>query len=69
MSILSLCRSVHHIYVWCLCGQMGVDSPRTGVTDACEPSCECWKENSGPLEEHPVFLTPQPSLHSRKFYF
>jgi hypothetical protein len=27
----------------------------------CEPPCGCWKLNSGPLEEQPVFLTAEPS--------
>jgi hypothetical protein len=22
------------------------DSPKTGVTDSCEPLCECWEPNS-----------------------
>jgi hypothetical protein len=35
--------------------------PGSRVTDSCEPSCECWELNSGPLEEHSVVLTIQPS--------
>jgi hypothetical protein len=33
-------------------------------TDGCEPSCGCWKLNSGTLEEQAVLLTPEPSLQS-----
>jgi hypothetical protein len=32
------------------------------VTDGCEPPCDCWELNSGPLEEQPVLLTNEPSL-------
>jgi hypothetical protein len=28
----------------------------------CEPPCGCWDLNSGPLEEHWVLLTTEPSL-------
>jgi hypothetical protein len=27
------------------------------ITDVCELPCGCWELNSGPLEEHSVFLT------------
>jgi hypothetical protein len=33
------------------------------TTDGWEPSCGCWELNSGPLEEQPLLLTPEPSLH------
>jgi hypothetical protein len=40
------------------------------ITDGCEPSCGCWELNSrGPLEEHPVLLTTEPSLQPSRFYF
>ena len=32
------------------------------ITDDCEPSCGCWKLNSGPLQEQPILLTTEPSL-------
>jgi hypothetical protein len=32
------------------------------ITDGCEPSCGCWELNSGPLEDHLVLLTAEPSL-------
>ncbi|KAL6093972.1 hypothetical protein STEG23_020638 [Scotinomys teguina] len=32
------------------------------IKDGYEPPCGCWELNSGPLEEHPVFLTAEPSL-------
>ena len=35
------------------------------LTDGCEPPCGCWRLNSGPLEEQPLFLTVEPSLKSR----
>jgi hypothetical protein len=30
--------------------------------DDCEPPCDCWKLDSGPLEEQSAFLTIEPSL-------
>jgi hypothetical protein len=33
------------------------------ITNGCEPPCNCWELNSGPLEEQEVFLTTEPSLH------
>jgi hypothetical protein len=38
------------------------DTQEEGVTDGCEPPCDCWEFNSGPLEEHLVFLTAETSL-------
>jgi hypothetical protein len=32
------------------------------VTDACEPPCECWELNPGPLEDQLVLLTTEPSF-------
>ena len=33
------------------------------VTDGCEPPCECWELNSGPLEEQSMCcLTTEPSF-------
>jgi uncharacterized Fe-S center protein len=30
--------------------------------DGCEPPCDCWELNSGPLEVGLVLLTAEPSL-------
>lgn len=35
----------------------GVTSPRTGVTNGCEPPCMFWELNPGPLQEQQVLLT------------
>ena len=35
----------------------------TGVSDSCEPPCGCWELHMGPLEEQPVLLSAEPSLH------
>jgi hypothetical protein len=32
------------------------------ISDGCEPPCDCWDLNSGPLEEQPVLLTTEPFL-------
>lgn len=36
--------------------------PGTGVTESCEPSCECWPR-PGSLQEQPVLLTTEPHCH------
>lgn len=57
------CLPVHHICDWCLRRpEKNIRSPRIASTDGCEPPCECWELNSGPLEEQPVLLVPEPSL-------
>jgi hypothetical protein len=35
---------------------------RNPITDGCEPPCGCWELNSGPLGEHSVLITAEPSL-------
>jgi hypothetical protein len=32
------------------------------ITNGCEPPCDYWDLNSGPLEEQLVLLTTEPSL-------
>ena len=38
---------------------------RTGVMNDCEPPCGCWELNPGPLQDQPVLLTSEPSVHSQ----
>ena len=35
------------------------------ISDGREPSCGCWKLNSGPLEEQAKLLPTEPSLQPR----
>ena len=35
----------------------------------CELPLGCWELNSGPLEEHPMLLTPEPSLQALRLIF
>ncbi|ERE79937.1 E3 ubiquitin-protein ligase [Cricetulus griseus] len=37
----------------------GFRSLGTGVTDSCEPPCQCWELNPGPLQE---LTSPQDKL-------
>ena len=39
------------------------------IIDGCESPYDCWELNSGPLEEHPVLLTAEPSLQPYFLYF
>jgi hypothetical protein len=34
------------------------------ITDGCESPCGCWELNLGPLEEHPMLPTSEPSISS-----
>lgn len=36
-------------------GEKSMLAPKTGVMDDCDASCGCWKLNTSPLEEQPVF--------------
>lgn len=55
---LHLCKCTP--YVQCLQRpENGVRSHRTGVTEGCEPPCECWKPNLGLLQAQPVFVTAE----------
>ena len=49
----------------CLCD--GMKYSGTGVTERYELPCVCWELNQGPLEEQPVFLTPEPPLQPLGF--
>lgn len=44
-----------------------VRSPGTGIEDSCEPPCGCWDVNLGPLQEHQVVLTIEPSFQPLYF--
>ena len=55
--------------MWAQClerSEEGVRAHETGVTDGCEPPCGYWELNRGPLKDHYVFLTSEPSLQLLK---
>jgi hypothetical protein len=54
--------------VHCRCLQTHQKRASDPVTDGCEPPCDCWELNSGPLGEQSVLLTAEPSLQP-KLYF
>ena len=64
MSALSAGTYVDHIHAlwhpWI--PEEGVRSPGTGVTNAWGQPYRPWEFNLGPLQEHPVLFTIQPSL-------
>jgi hypothetical protein len=39
------------------------------ITDGCEPPCDCWELNSGPLEEQSVLLISETSVRPQLFWF
>jgi len=42
--------------------EKGIGYPGTGVIEGCEPPCDYWELNSGPLGDQPGPLTAKPSL-------
>lgn len=61
MSVLPAC--MHYTHSWCLQRpKEGDGCTGIGVTDGYELPCGCWDSNCVPLGEHPVSLTPEPSL-------
>jgi hypothetical protein len=36
------------------------------ITNVCEPWCDCWELNPGPLEEQSVLLPTAPSFQPKK---
>jgi hypothetical protein len=63
MGVLPTCMSVYHVHAVPRETKGGSRVPWTGVTDTCEPPCRYRESNSGPLEEQPVLLTAELSLH------
>jgi hypothetical protein len=51
------------MWIHCCCLQTHQKRASDPITDGCEPPCGCWDLNSEPLEEQPVLLTAEPSLH------
>ena len=63
MDILPACISVHCNHAWySLRSEEDIRFPGTGVTDACEPPCECLELDPAPQEGQPVFLTDELTL-------
>jgi hypothetical protein len=62
--------SVSHISAWYLQrSEENTEFPETGVTNGFELPCGCWESNLGPLEEQPMLVTTEPSLHPRSSTF
>lgn len=56
---------VHQVHAWCPSkAKEVVGSSGTGVTGAYEPPCEYWELNLVPLQEQPLFSSPEKG----KFY-
>lgn len=60
--ILPACLSVYCIPAVTEETDEGVKSPRTGITDSCEPPHGCWEPiGAGPAEDQLMLLTAEPS--------
>jgi hypothetical protein len=64
---------VHILYVHkrhSSCLQTHQKRASSPITDGCEPPCDCWELNSGPLEEQQsVLLTSETSLQPQSYPF
>ena len=58
------------LFIWVHCKSLQTQQKRASdpITDGCEPTCACWELNSGPLEEHSVLLTAEPSLQPTRHF-
>lgn len=59
---------VHHMHVWYLQNSEDVEFSEIGVMDGCESPCGCWELNPGPLQDHQVLSTTEPSLWPLFFF-
>jgi hypothetical protein len=63
------------MYVYTICVQCpqkpeeGISSSKAGITEGCEPPCECWELSPGPLKGQPMPRTTKDSLGLRIFIF
>ena len=57
------------IWVHCSCLQINQKRASDHIADGCEPPCDCWELNSGPLEEQLLLLTTKLSLQPSKCHF
>jgi hypothetical protein len=65
---LPTCIYSDHVCIWYPPkAQEGAMSPRTRLTDVCEPPCWCWEQNLDPLQEKQA-LTPPSHLPSLTWY-
>jgi hypothetical protein len=66
------CFACTHVYVHIRDAhgrELNPESPRTGVTNSTELSCERYKLTAGPLEEQAGYLTAEPSPQHPKAIF
>lgn len=69
MDVLHAYMCVHHICAWYLqMSEKSIRSPRISYR-GCEPPCELWESNLGPLQQQSVFSTPEPSLQPLHIFF
>ena len=53
---------IYYVYnILSVCMPLGQKRAPDHITDGCEPPCDCWELNSGPLEEQAMLLTISPA--------
>lgn len=61
---------VYYLCSWCpQRPEEDIESPGTGLTDSCKPTCGYWDLNTALLEEQPVLLTLGPYTQPILFSF
>jgi hypothetical protein len=61
--LLGLAIFISYMWVHCHYLQTQQKMALDPIIDDCKPPCGCWELSLGPLEEQPVILTTEPSLH------
>lgn len=57
------------MHAWCLQrSKKRAESPGSRITDVCELQYRCQNSNLGPLEEHEMPLTTEPSFQASTFW-
>lgn len=70
MNVLPAYMYVYHVHALCSWrSEEGARSPRTVVTDGCEPLCGFWEMNPGPLQVQEMLLSTELSLFSPNYQF
>lgn len=69
VNILLICVYVYYTPAWCpQWSEKGFRFPGTGVNNSCEPPCECYEMNLGPLKKQQIQWLSYLQLHTVKLF-
>lgn len=75
LSFVLFCFFIFGVWEFCLNAwflqrsEEGISTPRTRLTDICEPLCVVWELNPGPPNEQLVLLASETSLNTTLHIF